>query len=131
MFSKDVCNKLENIIEGVVIEEQQDTCTTIRNYLCSRYTTSATVKEGFEGKQLVKKEQAQYLQQLATASGLMIPAIPSDWAYLTRGGESSVYLNADNKSVIKLNDAICSACAMEREACFNCWMSLLISASET
>ena len=113
MFSKDVCNKLENIIEGVVIEEQQDTCTTIRNHLCSRYTTSATVKEGFEGKQLVKKEQAQYLQQLATASGLMIPVIPSDWAYLTRGGESSVYLNADNKSVIKLNDAIYYATWLE------------------
>ncbi len=86
MFSKDVCDKLENIIQGVVIEESQDTCTAIRNHLCSRYTTSATVKAAFESKQPVKKDQAQYLQQLATASGLMLPAIPSEWAYLTRGG---------------------------------------------
>lgn len=90
MFSKDVCNKLENIIHGVVIEEPQNTCTTIRNHLCRRYTTSATVKAAFESKQPVKKDQAKYLQQLATASGLMIPAIPAEWAYLTRGGESSV-----------------------------------------
>ena len=113
MFSKDVCDKLENIIQGVVIEESQDTCTTVRNHLCSRYTTSATVKAAFESKQPVKKDQAQYLQQLAIASGLMLPAILSEWAYLTRGGESSVYLNVGNKSVIKLNDAIYYATWLE------------------
>lgn len=113
MFSKDVCNKLENIIQGVVIEESQDTCTTIRNHLCRRYTTSPTVKAAFESKQPVKKDQAQFLQQLAITSGFMISEIPAEWNYLTHGGESSVYLHAGNKSVIKINDAIYYATWLE------------------
>jgi hypothetical protein len=62
----EVRRKLEDIIRGVVIKEQSDTCTAIRNNLCSSFSTSTTVKKDFEGKSIIKKEQERFLQQLAT-----------------------------------------------------------------
>jgi hypothetical protein len=105
MFSDDVRGKLENIIQGVVIQEQSDSCAAIRNYLCTSYPTSTTVKVDFESKRLLKEEQVKFLQELAIAKGFWIPTIPVDWVYLTEGGESRVYLHPDQSSVIKLNDA--------------------------
>jgi hypothetical protein len=105
MFSDDVRSKLENIVQGVVIQEQPDTCAAIRNYLCTSYPTSTTVKVDFESKRLLKEEQVKFLQKLAVTQGFWMPTIPSDWVYLTKGGESRVYLHPDQLSVIKLNDA--------------------------
>jgi len=105
MFSDDVRSKLENIIQGVVIQKQPDTCAAIRNYLCTSYPTSTTVKVDFESKSLLKEEQVKFLQKLAITKSFWVPSIPSDWVYLTEGGESRVYLHPDQSSVIKLNDS--------------------------
>ncbi|HEX7848031.1 MAG TPA: hypothetical protein VF476_19670 [Chitinophagaceae bacterium] len=113
MFSDDVCSKLQNIIHGNVIQEQPDTCTAIRNQLSTSYPTSTTVKTDFESKQLIKKEQVSFLQELARSQNLFIPSIPAGWNYLTHGGEASVYLHPDQLSVVKLNDAIYYATWLE------------------
>ena len=58
MFSNDTRNKIKNITEGIIIEGAADNCTTVRNLLCAGFPTSTTVKKDFEGKALVKEEQA-------------------------------------------------------------------------
>jgi hypothetical protein len=57
MLPDDTRSKIENIVAGVVIEGATDNCTSIRNFLCRRFATSRDVKEDFEGKSVVKKEQ--------------------------------------------------------------------------
>lgn len=58
MDNNDTGSKLENIIKGVIIEGAEDNCTTIRNLLCGRFSTSTTVKKDFEGKSIIKEKQA-------------------------------------------------------------------------
>ena len=57
MLPDDTRHKIENIISGTIIEGQQDNCVSIRNSLCRRFATSATVKKDFESKSIIKKEQ--------------------------------------------------------------------------
>ena len=123
MFTNDVRKKLENIIAGISIEEHTDTCTSIRNRLCTSFATSPTTKRDFEGKQLIKEEQSKFLQKLATSESLWISEIPADCAYLTHGGEAQVYINPVELHVLKLNDAVYYATWLEY---FN---SLVIHAS--
>lgn len=113
MFSENVCYKLQNIIQGTVIQEQPDSCTTIRNHLCASFPTSTTVKKDFESKRLLKEEQVRFLKALADPRNLWIPEIPADWTWLTHGGEANVYLHSDQHSVIKLNDAVYYATWLE------------------
>lgn len=113
MFSNEVCRKLEDIIHGTVIKEQPDTCTAIRNKLCSSFSTSTTVKKDFESKSIIKKEQEQFLQKLATTEGFWAMDLPPQDSYLAKGGEAKVYLHEDNKSVIKINDGIYYATWLE------------------
>jgi|GEM_PF-6002359 len=56
MLSHDTRSKIKNITAGNVIEGSTDTCTEIRNYLCSSFPTSATGKKEFESKLLVKEK---------------------------------------------------------------------------
>lgn len=56
MLKDDTRIKLKNIIEGVVIEGATDHCTAIRNFLCTGFSTSTTVKRDFESKSIIKKE---------------------------------------------------------------------------
>ncbi|ANI88002.1 hypothetical protein A9P82_00905 [Arachidicoccus ginsenosidimutans] len=60
MFTNDTRKKLENIINGIVIKEQKDTCTTIRNLLCASFETSKTVKRDFESKAIDKEKCIAY-----------------------------------------------------------------------
>lgn len=113
MLPNEIKRKLEDIIQGNVIEESGDACTAARNYLCRGYSTDTTVKKDFEGKQRIKKEQAANLQSFAVKNGIFWEALPQDWQYLTRGGESLVYLSNDGLSVVKLNDAIYYATWLE------------------
>lgn len=76
MFSHDTRSKIKNIITGNVIEGSEDTCTAIRNYLCSSFPTSTTVKTDFEGKLLVKKEQAQLLEAFGKKNKLWLTTLP-------------------------------------------------------
>ncbi len=109
----DTRSKIKNITEGVIIEGQQDNCTAVRNLLCAGFPTSTTVKTDFEGKALVKEKQAVLLEKYSTEKNLWITDLPGEDRYLTRGGEARVYLDADNKNVVKLNDAIYYATWLE------------------
>lgn len=113
MFSDEIRSKLENIVKGVVIEEHGDTCTPIRNLLCTSFRTSTTVKEDFEGKSIIKEKQVEFLNQLANNHNWWVQNLPAKDKYLAEGGEATVYLHSDNKSVIKLNDGVYYATWLE------------------
>ncbi|HTF31869.1 MAG TPA: hypothetical protein VK625_23590 [Flavitalea sp.] len=113
MLSDDVRQKLQHIVRGTVIETAQDHCTTIRNFLCSGYSTSTAVKTNFESQPIIKEEQAERLKEYATVNDLWLESLPENSQYLTRGGESKVYLDNDNRHVIKINDAIYYATWLE------------------
>jgi hypothetical protein len=105
MIPDDTRKKIENIVSGVIIEGQADTCTTIRNLLCRRFATSTTVKDDFESRTIIKEEQARLIKVYCDAHGLWVDE-PQLGIYLTRGGEAKVYLHTDRLHVVKLNDAI-------------------------
>ena len=106
MLADDTRSKIENITKGVILEGQPDHCTAARNLLCSRYPTSTTVKKDFESQAIIKKEQAELLARFASEQNLWLPQFPKEESFLTRGGEARVYLDTDNRHVIKLNDAV-------------------------
>ncbi len=113
MLQDDTRSKIKNITAGVIIEGSQDNCTAVRNLLCASFPTSTTVKKDFEGKAIVKEKQAGLLEKFSSEKNLWITDLPGEDRYLTRGGEARVYLHADNKNVIKLNDAIYYATWLE------------------
>lgn len=113
MLPDDTRSKIKNITAGAVIEGSPDNCTTIRNLLCAGFPTSTTVKKDFESQAVIKKEQARLLEAYSTNNHLWVIDLPKQDRYLTRGGEARVYLDSDNKSVIKLNDAIYYATWLE------------------
>jgi hypothetical protein len=113
MLSNDTRNTIKNITAGNVIEGSQDTCTTIRNYLCAGFETGTTVKTDFEGKLLIKKEQAGLLEAFSKKHDLWLTEIPVQTPFFARGGEAMVYLDSDNRNVIKQNDAIYYATWLE------------------
>src|ERR1700722_1310958 len=101
MFSDDTRKRLENIIGGIVLEGEEDNCTAARNLLCKSFRTSTTVKKDFEGKTIIKKEQAELLKSYSTKRNWWVHDLPDDARFLTRGGEARIYLDLDNRSVIK------------------------------
>ena len=113
MLPDDTRKKLAHITGGTVIEGQGDTCTSVRNYLCTGFGTSRTVKKDFESQSLIKEKQAGELRNFAIFNNLIITDLPDESHYLTRGGEAKVYLVPDGKHVIKLNDAIYYATWLE------------------
>jgi hypothetical protein len=104
MYNDDTKKKIENIIYGSLIDGCRDHCTAIRNFLCASYSTSSTVKRNFESNALIKKEQELVLRKYATTHQLWVTELPKH--YLTRGGESQVYLDNNNTHVVKVNDAV-------------------------
>ena len=113
MLQHDTRNKIKNITKGIIIEGQQDNCTTIRNLLCAGFPTSTTVKTDFEGKAIIKEKQARLLEKFSTENDLWVIDIPSEDRYLTRGGEARVYLHPDSLNVVKLNDTVYYATWLE------------------
>jgi hypothetical protein len=111
MYNDETKRKLENIVRGSFIEGSSDHCTAIRNFLCASFGTSTTVKREFESKLIIKKEQDSSLRNYANKNQLWITQIPGQ--YLTRGGESQIYLDTDSKHVIKINDAVYYATWLE------------------
>ncbi|QBN19709.1 putative polyvalent protein kinase domain-containing protein [Flavobacterium nackdongense] len=106
MISNDTKQTLKNIISGTIIEGKNDTLTTTRNQLCSSFTTDTTTKRDFDKQCEIKKEQAKHLDDYITNHNLWITDIAAQENYLTEGGEAKIYFGKDNKSVIKLNDAV-------------------------
>jgi hypothetical protein len=113
MFSDDTQSKIKNITSGALLAGQQDTCTTIRNFLCASFKTSTTVKENFESNAIIKEKQVEFLELFINEHNLWISEMPGEDRYLTRGGEARVYLDKDNRHVIKLNDAVYYATWLE------------------
>jgi Serine/Threonine/Tyrosine Kinase found in polyvalent proteins len=113
MLADDTQSKIENITAGIILKGQSDYCTAARNLLCSRYSTSTTVKKDFEGQSIIKKEQAQNLEQFCTESSLWVNPLPTEKSFLIRGGEARVFLHDDNRHVIKLNDGVYYATWLE------------------
>lgn len=113
MLSDGVRQKLQHIVRGTLIEAAQDRCTTTRNFLCSGYSTSTEVKTNFEGQLIIKEKQAERLKEYASINDLWLKSLPENSQYLTRGGESKIYLDSDNRHVIKVNDAVYYATWLE------------------
>lgn len=113
MLPDDTRKKIKDIVAGIILEGQPDHCTAARNLLCRSYPTSTTVKEGFEGKAVAKKEQAEHLERFAKQHDLWIQTLPDKEAYLTEGGEARIYLDSDRRHVTKLNDGIYYATWLE------------------
>jgi hypothetical protein len=106
MISNEIREKLQDIVRGTRLQRSADRCSAVRNLLVESFGTGSTVKSEFESRAIVKKEQADFLRSWAEETGLWLSSLPPDSAYLTRGGESKVYLAADRLNVIKVNDAI-------------------------
>jgi len=113
MLSNDTRSKIKNITTGNVIEGSTDTCTKIRNYLCTGFPTSTTIKTDFEGKLLIKKEQEALLEAFGKKNNLWLTTLPVQDTFFARGGEAMVYLDSDKRDVIKQNDAIYYATWLE------------------
>lgn len=113
MLSNDTSRKLEHIVGGLSLEGEEDHCTATRNYLCTSFSTSRTVKKDFERNAIIKKEQAEHLKEFATRNHLWVTGLLDKSLYLTRGGEAEVYFGKDGQSVIKVNDAIYYATWLE------------------
>ena len=82
MLSDDTRHKIKNITEGNVIEGQQDSCTTIRNLLCKGHATSRLVKKDFEGKSIIKKEQAEIIESFCRDNYFWIKESLAEERYL-------------------------------------------------
>ena len=62
VYSNNTKGKLANIVRQSIFELIADHCTAVRNYLCTSFSTSTTVKRNFESNVLVKKEQEAVLR---------------------------------------------------------------------
>lgn len=109
----DTRKRLTNIVKGTVLKGKEDSCTTARNLLCTSFRTSTTVKRDFEGQSRIKKDQANFLRQVAGERNWWLHNLPAKNTYLTRGGEAEVYFAEDKRSVIKVNDGIYYATWLE------------------
>lgn len=113
MFADDTKNKIEYITSGTIIEWQADNCTTIRNLLCASFGTSTTVKKEFESNSIIKKEQAELIEQFCKEKGLWVDELPPEDKFLAAGGEAKVYFNTTDLTVTKLNDGVYYATWLE------------------
>jgi hypothetical protein len=113
MLSDDTRKRLENIVAGNVLEGTKDNCTAARNLLCRSFRTSTTVKKDFEGQSRIKEEQAEFLRHYGVLNNWWADELSDEKNFLTRGGESKVYLAADRRNVIKINDGIYYATWLE------------------
>ena len=71
------------------------------------------VKANFESNAIIKKEQELFIEAYCDTHGFWLQHPPAENRYLTRGGEARIYLDNDNRHVIKLNDAVYYATWLE------------------
>jgi hypothetical protein len=106
MISNETREELQNIVNGTRIAGPADNCATVRNLLVEGFGTGSTVKSEFESRAIVKEKQTSFLKAWAKEAGIWLEDLPIGSQYLTKGGESKIYLAPDRLNVIKLNDAI-------------------------
>jgi hypothetical protein len=116
MILDEIREKLQNIVRGARLQGTADRCSTIRNILVESFGAGSTVKSEFESRAILKEKQASFLKSQSKELNLWLESLPEGSEYLTRGGESKVFLAADGLNVIKVNDAIYYATWTE---CFN------------
>jgi hypothetical protein len=109
----DTRKRLENIVNGAILEGAEDNCTTARNLLCASFRTSTTVKKDFEGQSRIKTEQTQFLRRHSSQKDWWVTDLPDESSFLTRGGEAKIYFAPDRRNVIKINDGIYYATWLE------------------
>jgi Serine/Threonine/Tyrosine Kinase found in polyvalent proteins len=117
MYDNETRGKLQNIISGIGIEGQTDNCTAARNYLCTSFSTSTTVKTDFENRSKIKEEQSKLLKEFAKENNFLLTDIPTSNPFFAQGGEAKVFLANDGKNVIKTNTGIY----------YNTWLDFLNS----
>ena len=106
MLNDDTRNKIQDIISGTPIHWQTDNCTATRNYLCRSFSPGTTVKKDFEGQLYIKKKQAIALEKYISDNNVWIIMPPEAQHLLTIGGEAEIYMDVEQRQVIKFNDAI-------------------------
>ena len=106
MISNEIREKLQNVVNGTRFAGPADNCATVRNLLVESFGTGSTVKSEFESRAIVKEKQASFLKAWAKETGIWLENLPTGSQYLTKGGESKIYLAPDRLNVIKVNDAI-------------------------
>ena len=106
MIADEIRKKLQDIVRGALLEGQEDHCTAIRNLLSQSFGSDPTVKREFESRSIIKEKQTRFLKTHAENNGLWMPTLSVDSQYLTRGGESEIYLAPDHRHVIKVNEAV-------------------------
>jgi Serine/Threonine/Tyrosine Kinase found in polyvalent proteins len=106
MISDEIRAKIQNIVRGTCFEGPTDRCSTVRNLLIKSFGASPTAKGEFEGRSIIKERQVEFLKIYARESGFWLASLTPGTEYLTRGGESKVYLSVDGLNVVKINDAI-------------------------
>jgi Serine/Threonine/Tyrosine Kinase found in polyvalent proteins len=74
--------------------------------ILSLFRADPTVKGQFESRAVVKEKQTILLKSYALQSGIWLSSLPPDTQYLTRGGESKIFMDHDRLNVIKVNDGV-------------------------
>ena len=95
MISNEIREKFQDIVRGTRLQGAAGHCSTVRNLLVESFGAGSTVKSEFESRAIIKEEQAHFLRSWAKEAGLWLPTLPPGSEYLTRGGESKVYLASD------------------------------------
>jgi len=113
MIADAIRAQLQNIVRGEGVEGRKDTCSTVRSHLIASFGADPTLKSEFESRSIIKEKQAEFLIAYAEKTGLLLPSLPPESEYLTRGGESQIYLAPDWLNVIKTNDAVYYATWLE------------------
>ena len=113
LIDDDTRKRLENIVNGALLEGAEDNCATARNLLCASFRTSTTVKKDFEGQSRIKAEQAQFLKHHSSLRNWWVNDLPDESNFLARGGEAKIYFALDRRNVIKINDGIYYATWLE------------------
>ncbi|HEY4061269.1 MAG TPA: hypothetical protein VGM30_05190 [Puia sp.] len=106
MIPNEIREKLQDIVNGTRLEGATDRCAKVRNLLIEGFGTGSTIKAEFEGRAIIKEKQTDFLKSWTKEAGLWLDALPAESEYLTKGGESKVYLASDRLNVLKVNDAI-------------------------
>jgi hypothetical protein len=106
MISNEIREQLQYIVRGACLQGTAGRCSTVRNLLIGGFGADPTVKGQFESRAIVKERQNEFLKSYALQSGIWLASLPSDTQYLTRGGESKIFMDSDKLNVIKVNDGV-------------------------
>jgi hypothetical protein len=106
MISNEIREQLQYIVRGASLQGSIDSCSAVRNLLIEGFGADPTVKSQFESRAIVKERQNKFLKSYAAGSKIWLSSVPPESQYLTRGGESKIFLDNDEVNVIKVNDGI-------------------------